>query len=447
MSDKKLRRLPWAAAALLACVSAQAEYQSPDGNFRLSGFGTLGVAHSSTNDVMFNYLGQGGGAGTTPNLDTDSKLAVQATYKFTPTLSATTQVMTKYDAFATYEPKVDWAFAKWQATPTLTLRGGRMGFPVFMISDFRDVGYANTTVRPPLDVYAQVPVSQYNGADATYQYSLDSATLNASLYLGDAKADYASARQKKSSGVSHLDPSEFFLNGVYGLNLAGELDNGLSFRAGKMIGKMTLLSPSITALVDGTAPGGRAAALAGATRAAELAAEVNQSVVLQGRNITFTGLGMTYDQGNWVFSGEYTKRRAAQFISSTTGWYGNVSYRLGKFTPYLGLSRLSVDHATSNAVTTTPGAPPLTQLVENSVQSGVQSLLNTQKLAQRTTTVGTRWDVLSNVAVKAQWDHVTKPANSYGLFFTNDPGDPPERSFLNSTRRVNILSLSVDVVF
>lgn len=445
MSEKKLRRLPLAAAALVACVSAQAEYQSPDGNFRMSGFGTLGVAHSSTNDVGFNYLGQGGGAGTTPNFNPDSKLAVQGSYKIAPTVSFTTQVMTKYDAFGTYEPKVDWAFAKWQAMPALTLRGGRMGAPFFMISDFRDVGYANTAIRPALDVYAQVPVSQFEGADATYQFNVSSATINATVYAGDSKADYASARKKQGQPLA---PSEFSLSGMHGLNLTAELDNGLTLRVGKTKGKVTVRSPSMDELAAGTA-------------GTPLAAAVNQSVILQDKEISFTGFGVNFDQDNWVISAEYTKRRSEKFISSTTGWYGNVGYRVGKFTPYVGLSRLTVDHVGSNPLTLVPASTlaalqaglPTTlaqyraAVGNNTVAGGIQALIDTQKLSQRTTTLGSRWDVMPNVALKFQWDHVTKPAGSYGLFFTNDPYDTKATSFRDSTRRVNILSLAVDVVF
>ncbi|MBI5926908.1 MAG: hypothetical protein HY836_15060 [Aquabacterium sp.] len=457
MSEKKLRRLPLAAAALVACMSAQADYQSPDGNFRLSGFGTLGVARSSTNEVGFNYLGQGGGAGTTPNPNPDSKLAVQGTYKVTPAVSFTTQIMTKYDAFGSYEPKVDWAFAKWQALPALTLRGGRMGGPFFMISDFRDVGYANTAIRPALDVYAQVPVSQFEGADATYQTNLGSATLNATVYAGDSKADYASARKKQGQPLA---PSEFTLSGLHGLNLSAELDNGLTFRVGKSKGKVTVQSPSMDQLVAATGPGGPLAAIPG------LAAQVNQSVVVQDNGISFTGFGVAYDQDNWVISAEYTKRRSEKFISSTTGWYGNVGYRVGKFTPFVGLSRLSVDRITGNAVTAPYSAAQLAALAAGlpgtlaqytgaltanggaaQVSTGVQALLDTQKLAQRTTTLGFRWDAAANVDVKVQWDHVTKPAGSYGLFFTEDPYDSKATTFRDSSRRVNILSLAVDVVF
>jgi hypothetical protein len=81
MSEKKLRHLPLAAAALVACVSAQAEYQSPDGKFRLSGFGTIGVVRNGTDDAEFNYPGQLGGATKRASLNPDSKIAVQGTYK------------------------------------------------------------------------------------------------------------------------------------------------------------------------------------------------------------------------------------------------------------------------------------------------------------------------------------------------------------------------------
>lgn len=427
MPDKKLRRLPLAAAALVVCVSAQAEYQSPDGNLRLSGFGTIGVARSSTNDVLFNYLGQGGGAGTTPSFDPDSKLALQGNYKVSPTLSLTTQIMTKYDAFASYEPKVDWAFVKWQATPALTLRGGRMGLPVFMVSDFRDVGYANTPVRPPLDTYAQVPVSQFNGADASYQLPVGSTTYNASVHFGNAKADYAATRRLFGAP---FPASEFKLDGLHSLNLSAEMDNGVTLHVGKFNAKMSVTAASINDLVEGTTPF--------RSSFPQYYNHVMDNVIADGSKVTFTDFGASYDQDNWVISAEYTHRRSAKYVSSTKGWYTNVGYRVGQFTPYVGLSRLAVDDPRKLD-------PAGTGLL--AVDQGVQYLLDTQKLTQRTTTLGLRWDVMPSTALKVQWDHVTKPKNSCGLFFTEDPGESKAQSFLQSSRRVNILSLSMDFLF
>lgn len=461
MSVNKLRRLPLAAAALIACASAQAEYQSPDGNFRLSGFGTLGAVHSSTNDVEFNYPGQGGGAGTTPSITPDTKVAVQGSYKFTPTISATTQIMTKYGADSQYVPSVDWIFAKWQALPALNFRAGRMGAPFFMISDFRNVGYANTTVRPNLDVYGQVPTDQFEGADASYQYSLGSTTFNATLFAGDSKADYTSAFRKTTSvGIQQLSPSTFELKKLKGINLTAEMDNGLTLRAGYSKSKIYVSSSSIDTLTglgatysaktaaDYAAFGGAAAAAAAAARnlGGQITAATNAAVVTNDKDISFLGFGASYDQDNWIITGEYTKRRSNSFIADTTGWYTNVGYRVGKFTPYLGFSRLTVNSANVTQTTVTPLSPTF-QPVADIANSGIKGLLDVQKLAQRTITVGSRWDVMPNVALKVQWDQIHKPADSWGLFFTPDPAVASAQSFLNERRRVNVLSVSMDVVF
>ncbi|MBI2733517.1 MAG: hypothetical protein HYX44_09535 [Aquabacterium sp.] len=285
-------------------MSAQADYQSPDGNFRLSGFGTLGAVHSSTNDVDFNYPGQGGGAGTTPNTSPDSKLAVQGTYKFSPTWSGTAQVMTRYDANSQYVPTVDWLFAKWQAMPSLSIRGGRLVSPNFMISDFRNVGYANTAVRPNLDVYGQVPVDQLEGGDITYQHILGSTTINATFFAGDANAEYTSAFRK---GATALGPSSFSLKKTKGINITAEMDNGLTLRGGYSRSKINISSDSVDALqtrantllaINPAAFGGAGALFNNLGR--QINTQVNNAVAVQDGNVSFTGFGATYDQDNWI---------------------------------------------------------------------------------------------------------------------------------------------------
>ena len=472
MINHKLRHLPLAAAALVACAGAHAGYQSPDGNFSLSGFGTLGLTKSTSGalgsaGMDFVYPGQGGGAGNSWSANPDSKIAVQGTYKFTPTLSGTAQVMTKYDAFSQYDPTINWAFAKWQIAPSVGLRVGRMGGPFFMISDFRDVGFANTTVRPALDVYGQVPVSQFEGFDVSYQTSVGDASLNATLFHGQAPADYASAHRKSEDPLrvalgapnvaTSLVPSRFDLKKMTGVNLTAEMDNGLTLRFGHTVGKIDLWSPSVDALLAATASNATARA------------NVNNTVVVSGNDISFTGLGLVYDQGSWVFSGEFTKKRGNSFIADTTGWYGNIGYRWNSFTPYVGLSRLSVDSANKtnpysallgiNSVAAADvaaggtGAGTADATLRASVISGailgrgIQSLMNTQKQNQHTLTIGTRWDIRPNIALKAQWDSVSKPAGSYGQFFTQDPGQAATQAFLNTKQRINLMSLSMDVVF
>ena len=428
MSVNKLRRLPLAAAALVACVSAKAEYQSPDGNFRMSGFGTIAAVRTSTNDAGFNYKGQGGGAGTTPILDPDSKLAVQGSYKITPTISVTSQVMTKYDSEAQYLPKVDWMFAKWQATPQLYIRAGRIGSPFFMISDFRDVGYANTFARPPLDVYSQVPISQFEGGDLTYQWNLGSSNLTGSVWYGDSDTRFALKKYDSGyppnavTGKNVTESIGLNVSKIRGINFMWDFDNGLSLRVGHAQGNLTLDSSAANALIATTA-----------LLAPSFSTSTYDTFTTDKAKATFSGIGAVYDSGDFVISGEFTKRRTKSYISDTTGYYLIGGYRIAKFTPYVGFSKLKTDRGSSNPFAVLSTSNPLRQ--------GAEDILSTQKNDNRTTTLGVRWDVSSGLALKAQWDRMSKPADSAGISFD------PTSAFFNEKRKVGAMTLAVDFVF
>ena len=431
MIHPKLRHLPLAAAALVACSGAFAGYQSPDGHFSLSGFGTLGLSKTNSDEAYFAYPGQAGGATKHASFDPDSKIAVQGTYKFTPTLSGTDQVMTKFDAEGQYEPKMEWAFAKWQASPGLSFRAGRMGGPFFMISDFRDVGFANTPVRPNLDVYGQVPVSSFEGIDATYQTNVGSMTLTSTIWAGDAKNKYASALHSLGQ-ANAAEASEVVLSNIRGVNLQGEFDNGFSWRFGYLKGKDTIKSPTALKVI------GYVNASAGTNEEKQ---DAISNLDTDKASASFTGFGVTYDQDDIVLSAEYGRRGVEDkgYIPATKGWYTLAGYRFGSVLPYVSLSRLSI---------TNPNAAPITNLGAL-VQIGSTALFNTQKLNQDTKSVGVRWDARNGLAVKAQYDYVSIPKNSNGQFLVDDPATAvlSGSKFLNKPKDISVLTLSVDFVF
>jgi len=339
----------------------------------------------------------------------------------------------KYDAEGEYVPNPEWVFAKWQPASGLSLRAGRMGAPFFMVSDFRDVGYANTTVRPNLDVYGQVPVSYFDGADAAYQMDVGSVTVTSTLWAGNAKSDFASALRRNGAAVP---PTEVRIDNAVGLNVLAELSSGYALRVGHMQGKLTTKSALAQQLIDGVSP---ALGAGGATAAA--ARSVIDAVTTDDTRATFSGIGLTVDRDNVVAAAEFTKRKVKKgYIADTTGWYVLGGYRIGAFLPYVSFSKLKVDdpNAAMPAGASGFGAP---------VVAGVQGILNTQKISQRTTSVGVRWDVMRNVALKAQYDRVSKPANSNGLFLVADPATASGQSFLNNKKDVNVFTVSMDFVF
>src|ERR1700734_3990968 len=143
--------------------------------FSLSGFGTLGLVHSSEDDADFTATPLApNGAGYTHSWspDIDSRLGAQVTAHFTPQLSAMLQLISEQNYDKTYTPHVEWANIAYQVTPDFSVRLGRIVLPTFLLSDTRKVGYANPWVRPPLEVYSLSPIVDSDGADVSYKLHL-----------------------------------------------------------------------------------------------------------------------------------------------------------------------------------------------------------------------------------------------------------------------------------
>jgi len=399
---------PLLAAALagacgIASSAAHADALSWDPSWAFSGFGTLGYVQTNSDQADFVTTGQAAGASKDGSFNPDSKIGGQVNAKANSVFSGTVQAVSKYTGQGNWKPSVEWAFLKAQATPDLAIRAGRIGLPFYMVSDYLNVNYSNLWVRPPQDVYGQVSFSHFDGADAIYQTSLGGTTLTGQVFYGDT-TQHQSVRIHSRHQI--------------GVNLTAEFDNGITVRLGRAQGKVTVDSTSLDGLV--------------AILATTPFAAVGEELSVVNKPASFTGAGISIDHDNWVGSAEFTKRKTSSYISSTTGWSLTGGYRFGKFTPFAVVSKLKVD--SSNVNDTIPaGVPQLAAL-----RAGVEGLLLSQDLAQKTDSIGLRWDAYKNIAVKAQYDHV-KPDGGPGLF------EKVQAGF--GTAAVNVYSVSVDFVF
>ena len=391
-----------AGACGLASSAAHADATSWDPSWAFSGFGTLGYVATNTDEALFASPGQAGGVGKAGGLGPDSKLGGQVNAKANSVFSATVQAVAQRNPKGEFRPAIEWAFVKAQATPELAFRAGRIGLPFYMVSDYINVNYSNLWVRPPMDVYGQVGFSHFDGGDAIYQTSLGGATITGQAFYGTTTV-HSSA--------------EIHSRHQMGLNFTAEFDNGITLRLGRAQAKITVDSPSLNGLLT----------TLGAVGFPALADQIS----VDNKSASFTGAGISLDHDNWVGSIEYTKRKTASYISSTTGWAATAGYRLGKFTPYVVVSKLKVDD--TNVDNTIPAVGPLLPL-----KAGVDGLIAGQNIAQKTDSIGLRWDAYKNIDVKAQYDHV-KPNGGPGLFNRVNPGF--------GTSAVSVYSVSVDFVF
>ncbi|MGB3392956.1 MAG: hypothetical protein WA956_16220 [Stenotrophomonas sp.] len=386
-----------AVAVALACAQmAQAE----DGRerFTLSGFGTLGVAHSTEDnaDVHPDFQSSKGvGASDSTSARLDSRFALQLNANFTDDFTGVVQAVSEYAVTESYKPEISLAHVKYRFSPSFSARLGRITAPLYMLSEYQRVGYAMPWARPPQEVYNYLLAM--DGIEGLY-------TINAGDTLIGLQGFYG-----------HIDSELVEVDDMYGLGV--QVDRGASsFRISHIRGKVHYSSNSIEQLFDfyATLP---------------IPPLVEAAGRLDPRNMDgqFSGIGYSYDPGNWFLRTEVIQADYAPSVSGkTTSGYLSSGFRRGAWTPTFTYAH--VDVSDLNA----PGALDPVGLLNQAVASNNSS--------RHSYTASLRWDVRDSIAVKLQGSHVKNHAGSYGSLGNQQPGFQTGRSY-------NLISASVDFVF
>ncbi len=397
-------------------------------NVTLRGFGTVGLVHSDTRDADFlpNYIFTAKGVGQTESTAyvTDTKAGLQLDWKAMPRLTLTGQVLSKQAWDNTYKPELEWAYAKFAITPSLDLRMGRIRPAIYMLSDYLDVNYANTWVRPPPEFYAVAPITRMEGADLLWRPSFGNVSMLVQPYFGQTKLDLP--------GSGNND----YLKGrrIEGLNLSASKGD-FTMRLGYIQGMLTVRAANLDSGIAGLNFICSTFHDAGACQEADALAPYD-------RDASFSSIGGTYDNGDYIVSGELGKRSTKMFVSDATSWYVTAGKRIEQWTPYITYASFKNDSAVQFTGGTFAGIP--NQLP--STNGIVTQIMRNNPMDEHTVTLGVRYDVMKNVAIKAQWDHVatkTKQGTTgtgKGMFVGSD-------TFNNNSNNVDLVSVSVDFVF
>lgn len=395
------------AATVAVSLVATASAHAADGfSWRFSGFGTAGYAATSTNDLRLLNPGQLKGASKNGSGLVDSRVGGQLDLTFGPKLSATVQAIAMQDAKGDFTPQVEWAFLRYKPSGSTTLRVGRLGWPAYLVSDYRYVGFANPWVRAPLEVYSLAPLDNYEGADLSWSHDAGGGYLTVQGLFGHASSPLPYSAESNA---------RLKVNQLAGAYLTYEIGS-LRLRGGASTGKVSYRADNVAQLLG-------ALRLTGFDRTAD-------AITTDGARTTFASLGGTYDDGQLLATAEYAKlSSASEVLGHAYGWYGTVGYHLGKFTPYVSWAGYGKrDERASYAI---PAAGSLLPLA-----AGVDRLIAGN--GQHTASLGLRADVHGNVAVKAQVDRVL-PTRRGGTFSVVDPGYRGQAA--------NVYSVVVDFVF
>lgn len=404
--SSRLSIVALAVAAALPTVASAVD-------FSYSGFSTAAYAQSDTNLADVAYTSQPDGIDKGGSFETDSKLGVQVTAKFNDMVSATVQGVAYADLTGDWEPRLDWAYARLQATQSLSFRAGYLRAPTFMYSDSVFIGYANVWVRPPLEVYNLSPVYQLLGADATYRVQFGAATVTLNPYYGKGEVNVTSGT---------IDAKDW-------AGLAATVNVG-SWQARVGYGHIKLdgATNSLTAITD--ALQAIPASVCGAC------ASEARKLIVNGAKIDNFNLGVQYDDGTNFVASEYAKAKSDggdYFMPDRRAAYVTYGRHFGSFMPYATIAGLRRDEAMStNAI---PASLAALAAGVNAVAAAGGST------DQDSYSVGVRYElpsfsVVKGALVKLQFDHID--ADGRGNLNNVDP---------RFDGKLDMVSASFDFIF
>lgn len=364
-------------AAMLA-IPAHAQ------NLQITGFGQM-VAGTVTDGTTFPDLGYD----SDWDFKDESLFALQVRGELNDQWSATAQMVAR--GRDDFEPEFAWAYVAWDGGNGWSAKFGRQRVPFFKYSDFLEVGYAYPWLRPSGAVY-NASFSNFDGASASYAFSSGD-WFNSIGLVGGSNEEGPPINQKVDTLVG------IYVDSTYG--------NWLSLRASYLQADVTVDIDDLVPLLDALSNNGFANVAA--------AIDYNKDPA------QFFGVAAEVNRGNWLIGGEFTR---TTIDNSSYGdrnqYYLAAAYRINAFTPNVTWGRRD-NKAKTRTVDLLPNVPPLAGL-----RAAVTGVVLLEDFDATYWSYGLRWDVASNIALKADYTQYTNKtpisadADSFavGLTFT-----------------------------
>lgn len=341
------------------------------------------------------------------SLTPSSLIGLQLDYQALDTLSITGQVVGRADNDK--DSEVEWLYLNWKPLDNFTVKTGRLRTPFFSLSDYTDVGYAYHWVLPPVQVYSAFLDRQYDGIDLIWNRNFDLFDLSFEIYAGDVDGE--------ANVGSNFVP--YTANNLLGA--IGKISNGnLQFRLSYYKGKAVFDLPELDAFALALQTAGFQATADSLNT--EMGGDVRQA-------------GLIYDNLKFFLHSELVDIKVDSGVGpDMRSYYYSGGYSFNPVTLHLTYAK---SHATAKPpVNEIPiGLDPGLDVLAFTYQGILQSFgLDNMK----SWTVGARWDVTKNVALKFDWERIEGKPGQTGFYVIED------QSF---DRKSNLFLMGAEIIF
>ncbi|MCF4008827.1 porin [Rheinheimera sp. UJ63] len=348
-------------AALLLCPSLA---QAQESGFEWSGFGRVVAGYLAEDGMIY------GGYDDELSLKPNSLLGLQGEWQFDSKLSLVGQaVLTASDQ---RDSDIEWLYLNYRLNDHWQVKFGQLNTPFFSYSDVQDVGYAYHWVQLPIEAYPEFLFKKYRGASIRFTPAFERVALDVETYYGSMN-DTASVRGNQVD----IDLSQ-----IYGVIAKLSYDKyrlSASYHKGEFSYDVPRLNEVRTIL---TAVGFNTLA--------------NQ--FMSDGTGEYYQLGLSYDDLNVFARSEITYiAQTTNTIADYLSYYLIAGYVFDPVSVYVSFAeRTSEEYSIINTVP--KGVTP--QLDELSI--GVDALIDSFAINNRSLSIGARFDSNNNVAFKVE---------------------------------------------
>jgi len=363
-------------------------------NTTINGFASIKAGMTTGSDEQLY------GYDDTLDFKNESLIALQVKSDLGDKLSVTAQLLGR--GRDDFDVGFEWAFISYQLSDNMTINAGRLRTPFYKYSDFKDVGYAYDWLRVPQGVYG-LGFDTIEGLTFYRTAQLGSVDTTLQLIFGSYDGDATVSGNTVSASIDTIT------------GITWELaKDAFSARFAYLAGKTSIDTTPVP-----LAPGFTVGNLYQALTANGLTPLVT-AIDIDDESSNFIGVGLTYDDSNWIAVAEYTRVEVENsFIATQKNWYVSLGKRFDSFTPYISYERENNDALVSIYQPYTAVLPP--QLLVP-----VQGLVATQEREASTWNLGVRYDFHPSAAFKAQ--------------FSSEDND-------TIGQRIGVLAFGIDLVF
>ncbi len=398
----------------------------PTEMFTVNGFGTIALTSSDSDVLGFrrDFYTESPVFKKSVEFRTDSLIGAQFTIQPTDKIKSVFQFIVRDFSEPDMDSLLQYAYVDFEFYPDISFRLGRNPLDIFLLSDYKDVGFAYPWARPVFGIYSTLFYHAYEGAEFRYVRGTDHGLFSVLAYVGIC--DELQISLEKYENIS------FDFDLLCGISLCYE-HGPFSFLASYQRGTIENISHQFVQLSSlwNLFPT--------EVSSHSLISHIRDEVSLNSTTSDYVILGAVYDNGKWIIQSEASRFSFQKaFDLSYYSGYLSVGYRIKQFTPFVVFSKL---YDSCNRIdidgSMLSGLPPL----QTKAFGMLQNILDDVDADQETLSVGLRWDLSTNCALKFQWNHnwIKKNQTTFWKRASYAPMDNDET--------VNVYSLSFDFFF